>query len=137
SAYSYDESNPDHIYVAYSTTIYRSINGGDSFEIFSETDSLITGVYKKPNSGILYVLTINELLEMNNGDTRVLKKLPVSNEPEPTDLPNHVTLHQNYPNPFNPSTVISFQLAVNSEVRLAVFDLLGREVAVLVNEQVL
>jgi hypothetical protein len=44
-------------------------------------------------------------------------------------------LYQNYPNPFNPSTVISYQVSSVSSVRLAVYDLLGNDVAVLVHEE--
>jgi hypothetical protein len=50
-----------------------------------------------------------------------------------TMQPATCTLHQNYPNPFNPSTTISYQLAKAGYVKLTVFDLLGREVATLVN----
>ncbi|MCO6472316.1 MAG: T9SS type A sorting domain-containing protein [Melioribacteraceae bacterium] len=53
---------------------------------------------------------------------------------EINDLPNKFELFQNYPNPFNPTTVISYQLSVNSKVSLKVYDILGREVAVLVND---
>ncbi|MCK9424638.1 MAG: T9SS type A sorting domain-containing protein [Ignavibacteriaceae bacterium] len=44
-------------------------------------------------------------------------------------------LYQNYPNPFNPSTVISYRLAINSKVNLKIFDILGNEIATLVNEE--
>lgn len=52
------------------------------------------------------------------------------------DLPGSVELNQNYPNPFNPVTVIGYELPVSSEVQLEVYDMLGRRVATLVNNQV-
>ncbi len=50
------------------------------------------------------------------------------------ELPGSFRLEQNYPNPFNPETVIRYQLAAGCDVHLEVFDLLGREVATLVDE---
>jgi hypothetical protein len=51
------------------------------------------------------------------------------------DLPTHFSLGQNYPNPFNPTTTISFGLASKSFVSLRVFNVLGREVSILVSEE--
>ena len=52
-----------------------------------------------------------------------------------SEVPSVYSLEQNYPNPFNPVTNIKFGLPKNSQVTLKIFDLLGREVAVLVNNQ--
>ncbi|MEQ9104670.1 MAG: T9SS type A sorting domain-containing protein [Rhodothermales bacterium] len=57
----------------------------------------------------------------------------VSTDHSPSELPSTAVLDQNWPNPFNPTTAISFELAQSGPVRLTVHDLLGREVAVLVD----
>jgi DNA-binding beta-propeller fold protein YncE len=51
----------------------------------------------------------------------------------PGGLPDQLALRQNYPNPFNPSTTITFDLPTAAMVRLSVIDMLGQEVAVLVD----
>jgi hypothetical protein len=50
-------------------------------------------------------------------------------------IPAECNLSQNYPNPFNPSTIISYQIPTTRFVTLKVYDILGREVKTLVNEQ--
>ncbi|MCU0344177.1 MAG: T9SS type A sorting domain-containing protein [Ignavibacterium sp.] len=50
-------------------------------------------------------------------------------------LPASFNLYQNYPNPFNPITTISYQLPVSGQVSLKVYDVLGKEIATLVNEE--
>ncbi len=124
------------IFLSDSKSIYKSINYGDSFELLLELDHTITGLYKKPDSSILYVLTTDELFELDTETKEVtfLKKLPVSNE-ETKETPSSVKLHQNYPNPFNPTTTISFELDKPSEITLTVFDALGRRVSELLDGQ--
>ncbi|MGA7160536.1 MAG: glycosyl hydrolase family 18 protein [Bacteroidota bacterium] len=58
----------------------------------------------------------------------------VASDARPNILPAGFVLYDNYPNPFNPSTTIQFTLPVASRVSIKVFDLLGREVATLLNE---
>jgi hypothetical protein len=52
-----------------------------------------------------------------------------------TGMPLSGALEQNHPNPFNPMTNVDYRLSIGGAVRLSIFDLLGREIAVLVNEE--
>lgn len=54
---------------------------------------------------------------------------------ESSEIPSEYRLSQNYPNPFNPSTKITFSLPDKQFVKLTVFDITGKEVKTLVNEQ--
>jgi hypothetical protein len=54
---------------------------------------------------------------------------------EPQTHPAVFSLMQNYPNPFNPSTKITYTLQSDGKFRLSIYDLLGREVAILVNNE--
>ncbi len=58
----------------------------------------------------------------------------VAVESRPNTIPTGFVLYDNYPNPFNPSTTIEFSVPVASHVTIRVFDVLGREVATLLNE---
>jgi len=58
--------------------------------------------------------------------------IPVAVKGDPTTLPTGYTLYQNFPNPFNPATEIRFDLPAPARVRLTVYNLLGAEVATLV-----
>ena len=50
-------------------------------------------------------------------------------------LPKNFCLYQNYPNPFNPVTTISYTVPINGHVTIKLYDILGRELAILVNEE--
>ncbi|MFZ4620076.1 MAG: aryl-sulfate sulfotransferase [Bacteroidota bacterium] len=74
-------------------------------------------------------------IEVMLDNVSVKQIVPVSVEKKEETVPGGFALSQNYPNPFNPQTIISYELPVNSPVTLTVTDLLGREVAALVNER--
>ncbi|TDJ00670.1 MAG: T9SS type A sorting domain-containing protein [Caldithrix sp.] len=59
---------------------------------------------------------------------------PVSVATEENETPHSFDFEQNYPNPFNPSTIINYQLPVQSEVELTIYDLLGEKIRILVKE---
>ena len=90
-----------------------------------------------PDTG-LYSVTVYawDGAEVDTIDWRVEIVLPVGVKPEPGNLlPGEAVLYPPVPNPFNAMTMVRFALPVPEHVRLSVFDLRGREVAVLADRQ--
>ncbi|NNE70951.1 MAG: T9SS type A sorting domain-containing protein, partial [Rhodothermales bacterium] len=79
------------------------------------------------SDGRLFLGTTAGLVTLDGGAAST----STASEPETAELPDNYTLEQNYPNPFNPVTTIGFALPETGNVRLAVYDVLGRQVALL------
>jgi hypothetical protein len=123
-----DDGNPSAMFAASERGIYWSVDAGATWRMYNNTlPSLhFVAVKKDPYSDTLYVAT------QDSGIYKVFG-LAVNVEEEP-QLPKQCRLEQNFPNPFNPTTEIQFEIRVSRFVSLEVYDVLGREVAVLVNE---
>ena len=80
-----------------------------------------------------YIWTIREFF--GNAYRRPLSELVTGVRESTGEQPAEYGLSQNYPNPFNPSTTITYELPASSMVQLRVYDLLGHEISVLVNER--
>ncbi|MCL4278358.1 MAG: T9SS type A sorting domain-containing protein, partial [Ignavibacteriaceae bacterium] len=70
--------------------------------------------------------------ENSNGKIKLFGKISSSFN---SNLPERFELYQNYPNPFNPLTTIKYDIVKAQDVKVIVYDILGREVATLVNAQ--
>ncbi len=67
--------------------------------------------------------------------TRTFELETVTSSQEPADIPEGYSVDPNYPNPFNPVTTIGYQLPESAQVKLEVFDMLGRRVATVVEQR--
>ncbi|MBK7378408.1 MAG: T9SS type A sorting domain-containing protein [Ignavibacteriales bacterium] len=108
--------------------IYVSEDGGISWNI------LDYGIENKNISSLGVDNLGNVYAGTSYTGTYKLVDTPVSVENSNENIINDFGLLQNYPNPFNPTTIIYFRLPVSGFVTLKVYDILGREVALLLNE---
>ena len=108
--------------------LYRSTNNGISWPLVAGPQGLIgplviSGTYllAGTHEGVVWRAPLSEMTTSVEGSA--------------TGFPAHFNLDQNYPDPFNPTTVVGFRLPVAGNVKLVVYDMVGREVSVLVNER--
>jgi hypothetical protein len=121
------------------TTVYKTFNiyhapyltegrnYSSKFGICSYAYSFHQGMANESGTGHITGCIINDTLY---GDTSTTFIRTIS-----CTIPDRFSLSQNYPNPFNPSTIISYQVESYKVIKLVVYDILGKEVAILVNEK--
>jgi len=111
--------------------VYRSFNNGDTWELLKSgmgedkyVLSLLTNSAGYLFAGMDYY-----------GIYKSVNKVITDVEESITEIPKDFFLYSNYPNPFNASTTIKYQISFQANVSLKLYDILGREVATLVDEQ--
>jgi hypothetical protein len=118
--------------------------GGGSLEIssaasaytqFSLTIDYTAG--ETPNNAFIQIIVADSSENPVPGSFALFDDLEfgsVVNIPDESTLPNKFDIKQNYPNPFNPSTTIEYSVPQTGFVKIKVYDIIGNEVASLVNE---
>ncbi|MBI3194141.1 MAG: T9SS type A sorting domain-containing protein, partial [Ignavibacteriae bacterium] len=147
----YDNSE-DYAELAQFTSLLRNINEAfydsitfsnsyiDSTAVIKGDSNLSAKILKPMNPFAMYlrgVITASQssglLKYVLGSESRSVAIQPTFDEE--TEIPYEYELYQNYPNPFNPSTVIRYSLPVNGLVTLKVYNMLGQEVATILNNE--
>lgn len=102
-------------------------NDGLTWNNQQDTLSLVPALWENPSIG--WAASLDNKIYKWQGTITSVNDIALEN------TPRDFTLSQNFSNPFNPSTEISFQLPFAAHLSLSVYDLLGREIAVLISEE--
>lgn len=130
--YGIDFGSPDSGYVCGRGRIYKTINGGTNW--YQQTTPVadtvnIKSIFCINAQNVWAVPWSGQLIYTTNGGG------PIGIQPISNELPSGFSLTQNYPNPFNPNTKIQFSIPKSTFAKLTIYDVTGRVMAVLVNEE--
>lgn len=113
------------------TRMIKTINGGISWTaIHGITANENTSVEMIDEDTIYVVGYAGLIIKTTNGGNRIFGIIHLSE-----NNPYRIFISQNYPNPFNPETNIKYEIKKFSKVKISVFDILGNEISVLVNNE--
>lgn len=118
------------------TILYRSTSNGGSWQYYQKAPQLWGG----GNYLGIYLILINKagflFLTNSSGIISSRNKITSFNSQEKnSEVVMEYSLTQNYPNPFNPSTIIQFEMPLPGFVSIKVYDVLGKEVSTLINDE--
>jgi len=133
TAVAVDPLNPQVVYAGTDIGVFVSTSGGGDWMVWDEglpEAVIVSDLSLSPSNRAIRAVT-------HSGGVyeRAMLEVPTTGVAEEDVLTREFRLFQNYPNPFNPKTAISYELSAISFVELKVYDLLGAEVATLVNKR--
>jgi Secretion system C-terminal sorting domain len=126
-----DKSSFNKLGINSDSYLYNDILNASGYQLNTFVKDI--GLYKEEGGEVLYSLSVLKGFVKDGivyGDTTLVGINDGKN-----NIPAEFPLSQNYPNPFNPTTKINFQIEKSGLVSLKVYDILGREVASIINEE--